>query len=865
MTQLSPISRAIAVFIIFFGLGIAHSWPLAPYVLKGIPYALDPIPNHELFPLQHGDHLQSYYHLGLLKNAAAGRIDWFTNPLEFVTEHESGDHPASYYFLPVSIISLPFSAVSEPLGYNMLLLICVALGGLSMYLWANLLIGNFWAGLFAGFLFNFIPVRMAELYGGHPAGLAIFLLPLTLYFFDRAIIEKRILFSALGGLALFALSFQYLYFSYYLLMFLMVYIPWRLVPAVVGSVNKGWDEVCKLAGASLPFAIGALSAIGWMYYYSRSVVASSAFSAKRTMNEVALFSPDISSAWSPQLDWKVYFGLPIIALLFGLIVGVVKVINRKPIGWEYLFFSILFVVSYILAFGATLDRYIPLYSLFYDYFPYFDLSRSPSKIMALCAALLAVLGAYFVSWAWRRAGGGFIWRSVVALLAAITIIDYHPNGGIGICLLDRGNKIYKQIAETSDGGYVLNLPIWPGDSSWESIYQYYALQSGVAMVNGYSPVVSKSYVDNVFWKLFTMNSGNVTKEQINFLKDKNVKAIVFHEEAYPNKVSPFPASVALNRLKSSALLDMVGQDGPLTLFRISDSEQAKNDRPVSSPMSALYQAEALIKIDGKVMEDDDAVNDLALYGAGAMRRTGFLGAGPYQSFPSGSYNAVFRAKVADNTIDELAVLFDVSANSGRDVLAKLAIKNSDFVEPDKYQEFALPFEVVAEKSTKIEFRSALPESSAGVYVDWIYVTFADQTDPEYSYEIEDFFHIGATVEDQMASAGKSLYAHPDQDPAGMIAHGPMRKLEEGAYIAYFRMKADMVEADSRVAVLEVASAGRSETIAQRDVMGRELGGSSGYIEASIDFLLEETDFIDFRVRFTGATALYLDKIRIEKK
>ena len=864
MTPTRSKSRTLVVFLIFFVLGILHSWPLGLYMSKGIPYTIDPVPSHEVFVLQHGDHLQAFYHLGLLQQAASGNIDWFANPLEFVTQYNAGLQPPSYYFLPVSILSLPFSMVSQALGYNMLLLICVALGGLAMFLWAHLLTGNFWAALFAGFVYNFIPVRMAELYGGHPSGLAIFLFPLTLYFFDKSIREKSTAYSVSGGLAVFTLSFQYLYFSYYLLMFLMVYIPWRLLPVIVESIGKGTDEIKKLAGACIPFAIGCLSAIGWMYYYKSSVVSASAFSANRSLSEVALFSPDISSMWSPQLDWKVYFGLPIIALLFGLVAGIAKLVNRRPAGLEYLFFSVLFIVSYILAFGTTVDSHIPLYSLFYDHFPYFNMSRAPSKIMVLSSALLAILLAWFVRWALAKTQFALAWRSGVALLALVTVIDYHPDNGIGICLLDEGNKVYETISKNSDDEHVLNLPIWPGESAWESIYQYYALQSGVAMVNGYSPVVSEGYVENVFWKLFTLNTGNITNDQVEFLKKNNVGHIVFHEEAYPNKVSPFPASVALSRLKASPMLEVVEHDGPLTLFKLSAKDKLDNAPAVSSPMSIVYQAEGLVRIDGKVKEEEDAINGYTLYGDGSMRRAGYLMAGPYQSYPAGKYKAVFRAKVPDNSTDDLAATFDVSSNSGKNILTDLSVRSSDFIEPGKYQKFTLPFEIHPESSTKIEFRAALPKSSRGIYVDWIYVTFADQVDPQLSYETEDFFHIGATVDDPMASAGKAVLVTHDQDPSSAVAYGPYRLLGKGEYTAFFRIKTEPAEPDEKVVVLEVASLSKSVIIAQRGVAGSEIR-SDGYAETAIDFLLEEDDFIEYRARFTGAASLYLDRIRIEKK
>ena len=58
----------------------------------------------------------------------------------------------------------------------------------------------------------------------------------------------------------------------------------------------------------------------------------------------------------------------------------------------------------------------------------------------------------------------------------------------------------------------LGLPLFPGDSHQSSLYEYYMTQSRVPMVNGYSPVVAKPYVEKVFWPLIELNVGEITRE-----------------------------------------------------------------------------------------------------------------------------------------------------------------------------------------------------------------------------------------------------------------------------------------------------------------------------------------------------------------
>ncbi|MBF0634756.1 MAG: hypothetical protein HQK85_08870, partial [Nitrospinae bacterium] len=75
-----------SVFLLFLALGLVYSWPLATHLRDGIPYGYDADPLYATAPMYEGDHLQNYYHFGLLKHAATGHIPWFSNPLEFVAE-----------------------------------------------------------------------------------------------------------------------------------------------------------------------------------------------------------------------------------------------------------------------------------------------------------------------------------------------------------------------------------------------------------------------------------------------------------------------------------------------------------------------------------------------------------------------------------------------------------------------------------------------------------------------------------------------------------------------------------------------------------------------------------------------------------
>ncbi len=850
-------SFSFLIFIAFAILGVVYSWPLFLNLSDAIPYAYSPDPVHKTAKMFQGDHLQAYYHIGLLKEAFLGYIDWFSNPYEFATEYAGW--MVSDYFLPVSLIYLPFSFISGPLAYNILVILSFGLAGLSMYLWARELTGSRIAALSAGVVFNFSPIRLVELFGGHPAGLALFLFPFSLYYFDRAIKEKNLFYSGLSGFFAFALSVQYNYFAYYLLMFLMLYIPWRIIPQIksdMASIGR-FEEVKRLFVAGTPFATGMLATTGYMLFFKKTMVDTGTFAGGRTMGEVALYSPSLAAIWNPHsAGWSVYLGLPFLAIPLCLIVAAVlwKTTASK---WDILFFTAVALVTYILAFGTTLNDNIPLYSLFYNHFPYFNFSRNPVKIMVISVSTVSILVAYLVAMASRKPA----LLMVSILVITLTAIDYHPRSAIGICLLDEGNPVYKRLAQEAGDKRVLNLPIWPGESSWSSIYIYYALQSRVPTINGYSPLVAKAYVDSVFTPLFPLNGGDLAEPHVKLLNDLGVGYIVFHEEAYPPKVSAYPSSFALSRLLNSPNLELVKKEEPLWLFKLLDKNRNTAQKPVTSPIGTIFQAEHLPAINGKHIEDPNAMNGVALSFSQekGKEQTAIINAGPYRTFPAGEYRVFFRMRLGESVKPGPVAKIDVSGDLGRAVLAEKVIDASEFGQEGKYHYFALDYTLSPNKAWQVEFRTYSINASPIVF-DSVYALMKGEDDPQLSYEAEKMFYTGRIVVDKEASNEKAVLSIPGRDPSDVMVYGPFRLYKRGKYTASFRIKTC---GNKNVARLEVKSASSGKILAEKTVAPKHFATIEGYREIKVPYSLAGDDVIEFRVIFTGKAELYVDKISVE--
>jgi hypothetical protein len=853
-------TRLMWVFLFFCALGLVYSWPLALHLFDGIPYGYDANPLYATARLYEGDHLQNYYHMGLLKHAATGHIPWFTNPLEFAAGGESGR--VFIYGLPLSLLYLPVAFYSMSLAYDLLVILSFGFAGVSMYMWGSWLTGSRWGGLVAALIFNFFPIRMVELFGGHPSGFVAFLFPLTLYFFDQAVERRSAKDGAIAGVLAFIAAFQYLYLSYYLLMFLMVYIPWRLIPALGRpSLAEGaWGNMRRLAIAGTPFVLGVAASLWWMVYLRR-MISRSTFAQGRSVDEVNLFSSPIAAMWDASHGWQVYAGVALAGAVFGLACSALAFKCREPAKWDILFFTAVFAVSYVLAFGFTLDRYVPLYSFFYKYFPYFNLSRNPAKIMIIAMPMLSLLGGYMVAWLVRD-GSRRRWGVVLAVGFALAVaVDFHPKKAVGVCLLDEGNETYAFLAAQGRGKPILNLPVWPGESSWESIYEYYAVQSGAPMINGYSPVVDKDHVEKVFWPLFPMNAGDMAETQHRRLKELGVSFVVFHADAFPQKVSPYSHRFTLERLKRSPYLSLVRADDPLWVFAVRDKAVDGPVQNVVSQMGLLFQMENLPNIKGKKVKDVQAVNGFALVGAGASpaQRGDILNAGPYITLPSGRYAVTFRVKVSDATGGPL-VRLDVAAQEGKTILAVRELTGADFPQAKSYNDATIEFSLEPGKPWQVEFR-AYRLGAPEVFVDNAYLRFAETRDPQYHFEAEELFFVGRLVKNAQASFGSAIQSTSGL-PADVMVSGPGRMYEPGRYRAKVHVAVGDAQAEGPIGHIEVIAGNRGEKLATALIAPGMAQPGGGFADIGADFTLSQRDTVEVKVYFGGTAPLTVDYIEI---
>src|SRR5439155_1433867 len=163
---------------------LVYTYPLILHFGEAIPYACAVSPERRVQGLVPGDPLQFLYFLSVTDDMVHGRAPWFQDPYEFSAPEPS--RRRSFFFLPFSLLF----ALAAPFGlaaaYNLLVVLSFPATALAGHLLARSLgAGPLAAGVAAAAL-TLLPYRVANVAGGHPTGIAFFLLPLGLYLMESA-------------------------------------------------------------------------------------------------------------------------------------------------------------------------------------------------------------------------------------------------------------------------------------------------------------------------------------------------------------------------------------------------------------------------------------------------------------------------------------------------------------------------------------------------------------------------------------------------------------------------------------------------------------------------------------------------------
>ncbi len=502
-------------------------------------------------------------------------------------------------------------------------------------------------------------------------------------------------------------------------------------------------------------ALLAIMGVCWLLWIRQRAITGSVAGEGRSYREVSLFAPrpaDFLARTNPLGERYIYPGL--LALLLAAAAGLASPGRRiawagaMTLGW--------------LSLGPSGDDWLPLYRAAYEYIPHFNLPRVPGRIFPLAALALAALAAFGAD----RLTGGRRWKA--GLLLALVLIDFRPGFTTALTVLPRRDGVMARAAlGLRPGERVLHLPLWPGDSADTTLYLFRgAMLHRVPMLNGYSPLVTPTFRDQVFQQLAPLTVGDASPAIRERLQEHGVRYLVVHRKAFPAKVSAFPPSLTVDRLEASGWLTRVAEEEDRVLFELSRTVSPGAVVPLP-PIGAAVEAEALSRSTGSDEIDPSA-------SGGAFRRASSPGYPVFRGVrwhPSGDYVGRFLVRTEGAVRGRVEALLarGGSVLGGIDLPADTA---------GGWVEVTFPFRI--DSAAVPELRCRL-DGGGRLDLDWLAVTprNSEATD---AWEAESLFGVGVPVTSPGASGGRVVDGG-DLEPVGPLVWGPDMPLPPGAYTA----------------------------------------------------------------------------------
>ena len=888
--RLKRTSRMAVLVVYFLALGVAFTYPLINHLTTGLPYTHYPEKQIEVRPPIQGDYLQLYYVMWVVKDSLWGPTPFLTDPYQFNVPGIEAPR-FSLQELPKSLLySLLAIASSDIAGYNLLILVTFALSGLGLFLLAEALTGSAWAGLMGGTLYSLFPYRVIHLLGGHPGGFAAQWIPWTLYFLLLAFRRRKAGWALAAGCCFLILGLDDMNMAYYVLLFLSPFLGlfffWpaaAVVPAAqAGPPEKrtpielppSWKSIFPRLKLLAALAVPVILLFSWQLFQKAQRLDQSVIAGGRPLSVIRGYSPqwpDLLIRFHEDSERFIYPGvLALILVLSGLLLWRRK--NREEGAYgERVFFvgaGFIFLLTFLLAFGPFLDEYLrlPLYRFFYSYVPLFNFPRSPTRILYLSFFLLALLAAYGTA-AWQRMMRPAVFRVVALLGLLLLIMDYFPAKAPGISTVPLESPLHRTVQSRLKDGRLLAIPLWPGESSWSSIYQYYATLTRVPMINGYRPSVSRKYVEQVFKPLSPMNNGALDTAIWRLLRDWEVRYVMLHEEAFPSKVSPFPPHFTKRRLQESGFLNYVGTDGPISLYEVREHPREVVSHPVStSPVALRLEGGDWKSRWGDQATDPEASTGKAIR-SGPDRQAGYWLIGRLKNyyFPPGSYTAWFRLKGSIPSGDGVLGRLEIWDKIRQQPITGIPIPGKEFEGASRFKEVALSFDL--QSFCALEPR-IYTSGRGNLWFDRLSLAFAGTWPAVVSLEAEDLFHQGELIPDPEASGKQAVRARGDV-PEQMLIYGPLRPLPAGSYRASCRLRVfpreTVPEARTPFLRIRISSPPGDKILGQEVLSLNRAAPGEAYQEFPVIFQLAEEGAVDLKIFYRGGVGeVWVDRIDLAR-
>ena len=671
--------------LIALSLSLWITWPLGRVFHDAIPTSYRPEVGGPRYMIA-GDPLQFLYQLWTLADAFTGKTPLFDHVYEFNEGDDSALYdPGSYYFPFGLVYAAGYAVAGRAGGWNIMLFVTIWLIYLTNWLLARRFCTSELTAAVAALPSILLPYFHVSLLGGSPTGLGMLWVPVAFLGIDVALRDGKLWGGILAGIVLFISSWVDLHVFFFL--FLATPVWMAICLAFLVERQGGWRSIAWRKPVLSMIPVFLALAVGYLQTSLVKRSLADTLQAKgRTVKESLGFALHARGwfDWPPDnVDNLVYVGTWVAAMLvLGLVLLAADARRAKPraAGRLATFALVLAGIGGIavLALGPNVpcDSHHLVWRALRKLIPPYKMIRQPAKVYCILAPCLAVGLAITMTRFNLLFKRRVLVVTVALAIAAGTLWDYGRRLEPTICLLDLEQGGYRAIAEDAARcgreNRAMAIPIWPGDSHWNSLTEYYATLYRTKMLNGYQPSVRRDYYINVFERLEAMNMGLITDDLLDYLLSKKIGYLIVQEDAFPDKVSPFPVSRTLFELLRHPRIQFLDRDGAVWAFKILAASDAPARR---SPMAERegdcpllttweWQATDVATNTGAVLKDTFAGDGFVRLGEPGGRiqlppRT-LYGIDGLRYLVSVRGSGTLRASVGENS---LATSHDVEASS----------------------------------------------------------------------------------------------------------------------------------------------------------------------------------------------------------
>lgn len=422
-----------------------------------------------------GDQVQITYYLWLWWHSIVtlSHAPWL-DPFQFAA---TGHLTYQTCCWPLVVASLPVQAAFGPIAaFNAVFYASFIAAAGAMYLWVRELGQSRAAAAVAGFAFAFAPFRIVQKW--HPNALLSFLLPLSLFFAERALRgdSRRVRVAAwccVATVVSLAASGEFHVVAYFAPVF------------VVYVLIRGWSAPRERLRALLPPALvltaGATFFVGINYWLT---FRTSLRAAQGIGDNALMYAPrPIDLVRHTVSEREAYPG---IAMFLLAVLGTVTAFRKTSYRLLVAFLVFVIGVAYAIALLPGLGR---IGLRLYQHLPVVSKIQVPGRTMLLacmCFAVLAALGVGAV-----RARSPLVRSAIAAVVLVVILIDGRPFT-VGLAATRVDPNLMPTVPR---GSSVLDLPPFEGGHAGGSRYELQIIYNPGPHVGGYSVTVPKAAFD----------------------------------------------------------------------------------------------------------------------------------------------------------------------------------------------------------------------------------------------------------------------------------------------------------------------------------------------------------------------------------